>query len=110
MTASDMGIGSTTEDIDAADRAALAAVFLEELPAYRAALAEGTDATRLQALCHELGTTFALVGATSGARLARTAEAALRARQPLRVDVLQAMLQRELDRAAELLGGSLTAP
>lgn len=97
------GAGNVTDDLDAADRAALGAVFLDELPAYRAALANSNDVVRMQALCHELGTTFRLVGATSGERLARTAEAALRARQPLRLDVLRAMLQRELDRAAEAL-------
>lgn len=83
----------------------LVAVFLGEVASIRDSIARAPEAGRESFIrvCHELGTTLGVVGATRGQRLAQALEGALRAGEPVGLSMAAATLLRELDVVAHIL-------
>ena len=80
-------------------------VFLDEVAPIRESIARALDTGRepFIRVCHELGTSLGVVGATRGQRLARGLERTLRAGEPVDLPIAAATLLRELDVAAQIL-------
>jgi HPt (histidine-containing phosphotransfer) domain-containing protein len=91
--------------IDEAGYLELVAVFLDEAPRIREAMARALEQGReaLIRVTHELGTTFGVVGATRGQDLARGLERALRAGEPVDLPTAAASLLRELEATSQTL-------
>lgn len=79
--------------------------FLGEVEPIRKSIAHALkagDASFIH-VCHELGTTLGVVGATRGERLARASERALRAQCRVSLPMMAAALLRELAVVAQIL-------
>lgn len=83
-------------------------VFLGEVASIRESIAHAliAGAATFIRVCHELGTTLGVVGATRGERLARRFERALRAEVSVSLPMMAATLLRELAVVAQILAAA----
>lgn len=82
----------------ASDFAAIAQIFDEMAVLHRRALERASDDPLIMMrACHELGSSFQLLGAERGERLARAAEEALREGEDWSLAVIAATLAAEID-------------
>ena len=91
--------------IDEAGYIELVAVFLDEVPTIREAMARALERGRepLMRVSHELGTTLGVLGAARGQRLARELERALRAGEPVDLPMAASSMLRELELVVQIL-------